>query len=105
MENDLSKMSAQQYHDNAARPDTTGALIAERGKTHGDFTDHARITQKIKNEMHAEPNWHRLDYCQKETLDMIAHKIGRILAGNPNFEDHWQDIAGYARLVADRCPK
>ena len=39
----------------------------------------------------------------KEALDMIAHKIGRICAGNPNFKDHWADIAGYAQLVADRC--
>ena len=31
---------------------------------------------------------------------MIAHKIGRILAGDPNHIDHWLDIAGYATLVA-----
>ncbi|WP_257617167.1 hypothetical protein [Campylobacter pinnipediorum] len=31
---------------------------------------------------------------------MIAHKIARILAGNPNYKDHWDDIAGYATLVS-----
>jgi hypothetical protein len=47
----------------------------------------------------------RLMDDQRETLDMIAHKIGRILAGDPNVEDHWKDIAGYATLSADRVRK
>jgi hypothetical protein len=38
---------------------------------------------------------------QRESLDMIAHKIARILNGNPNVHDHWHDIAGYATLVAN----
>jgi hypothetical protein len=33
---------------------------------------------------------------------MIAHKIGRILNGDPDYIDSWDDIAGYAKLVADR---
>jgi hypothetical protein len=49
-----------------------------------------------------QPGWSRLDHSQAEALDMIAHKIGRILAGDPNHADHWDDIAGYARLVARR---
>lgn len=36
---------------------------------------------------------------------MIAHKIGRILNGDPNYADSWIDIAGYAKLVADRLEK
>jgi len=34
--------------------------------------------------------------------DMIANKLGRILNGDPNYADSWMDIAGYAKLVADR---
>lgn len=45
----------------------------------------------------------KLDDVQRESLSMIFHKIGRILAGDPNFRDHWDDIAGYAKLAADRC--
>jgi hypothetical protein len=30
---------------------------------------------------------------------MIVHKIGRILNGDPNYDDSWADIAGYAQLV------
>ena len=81
------------------------ALIIERGKTHGDFTDHARITQNIKAMMYGETSYMSLTAPARESLEMIAHKIGRILAGDPNFRDHWADIAGYATLVAERCSK
>ena len=40
------------------------------------------------------------DY-QREGLEMIAHKISRILNGDPNYDDSWVDIAGYAQLVVD----
>jgi hypothetical protein len=33
---------------------------------------------------------------------MIAHKLGRIVNGDPNYVDSWVDIAGYATLVAKR---
>jgi hypothetical protein len=39
---------------------------------------------------------------QWEALEMIVHKIGRIVNGNPDVVDHWVDIAGYAKLVSDR---
>jgi hypothetical protein len=74
------------------------AILAERQKTHGDFTVHAEITQRIKDVMCQSPNWQFLSAAQKESLEMQAHKIGRILAGNPNHDDHWDDIAGYAKL-------
>ena len=78
------------------------ALLAERATTHGDYTNHAQYTQTIKNVCHNSPNWAKLEDHQKETLEMIAHKIGRILAGDPHFDDHWKDISGYAKLTADR---
>jgi hypothetical protein len=43
-----------------------------------------------------------LDADQLEALEMICHKIGRIVNGDPNYADSWIDIAGYAKLVADR---
>ena len=76
-------------------------LLTERGKTHGDYSEHADITQRTKDLWRSyESGWARLNYPQRETLDMIAHKVGRILAGNPNVKDHWDDTAGYARLVS-----
>lgn len=78
------------------------SLLIERGKTHGDYAEHAGITQALKAVMHNTPGWAKLNDMQRETLDMNAHKVGRILAGNANFPDHWDDIAGYARLVSQR---
>jgi hypothetical protein len=80
----------------------TRTILSARAKTHGDYTDHARVTQNIKRMMESEPGWQNLNDCQREALAIIAHKCGRILVGNPNFLDHWADIAGYATLVADR---
>ena len=74
-------------------------ILAERQKTHGDFSDHADVTQRIKMVMYNSMKWTSLTPSQRESLEMIAHKIGRILAGNPNYADHWRDIAGYATLI------
>jgi len=82
--------------------DATEALLAERGKTHGEYSDHARVTQAIKAVMVVSPNWAKLSEIQKETLEMNAHKVGRILSGDPDHLDHWDDIAGYAKLVSIR---
>jgi hypothetical protein len=46
-----------------------------------------------------------LDYDQKEALEMVAHKLGRIVNGDPNYLDSWVDIIGYTQLVLDRLKK
>lgn len=86
------------------------AMLADREKTHGAFSDHARITQRLKNviaeelvERH-ERGQPPLTDMQRESLDMIEHKVGRIIAGNPNEPDHWNDIAGYAVLPTKEMP-
>lgn len=78
------------------------ATLAERGNRYGSFDEHARITQNLKVAMADSPNWVKLTPDQKEALEMVAHKIGRILNGDPDYDDSWVDIAGYAKLVADR---
>lgn len=83
----------------------TREILSEREKTHGDYGSHAAITQALKDNMRSQISWASLPENQRETLEMIAHKIGRILAGDPDFRDHWADIAGYATLSADRCTK
>lgn len=79
----------------------TDKILQERGKTHGDYSEHAKMTQWLKRTMARGRNWEGLSDTQRETLDMIAHKVGRILAGDPDHVDHWDDIAGYAKLVAN----
>jgi hypothetical protein len=78
------------------------ATLTERGTRYGKFKDHAYITQKLKGVMFTYKLREELMDDQVEALEMIAHKIGRILNGDPNYADSWIDIAGYAKLVADR---
>ena len=75
--------------------------LEERGHRYGEYLNHAVITQDLKRVMHLTPNWSKLPSDQKETLEMIAHKIGRILNGDPMYHDSWHDIMGYAKLSAD----
>jgi transposase len=83
---------------------SVGTILAERGTKYGNFIDHARITQDLKGVMgeFLLDQGKRLDDDQIEALEMIFHKIGRILNGDPNYADSWIDIAGYATLVANR---
>ena len=78
------------------------AMLSEREKTHGNFRDHARCTQRLKSVLRDELEivGKTLSMEQQEALDMIFHKIGRMVAGNANFIDHWDDMAGYSTLVA-----
>lgn len=78
------------------------ATLIERGLKYGAFSEHARITQAMKRAMVDSPNWRKLEDDQKECLEMIAHKIGRILNGDPAYLDSWHDIIGYTRLVEAR---
>lgn len=76
--------------------------LAARGELYGEFTSHARITQDIKRAMVNSPRWGALQDDQKEALEMVAHKIGRILNGDCNYVDSWHDVIGYTRLVEMR---
>ena len=80
------------------------ATLTERGERYGKFIDHARLTMNMKSFLRDEADKRGKDlaYDQWEALDMICHKIGRIINGDPNYADSWIDIAGYAQLVADR---
>lgn len=80
------------------------STLAERGERYGAFDKHAEVTQAIKAIFRAEmgEKWNWLADDQKEALEMIAHKLGRIINGDPFYADSWVDIAGYATLVADR---
>ncbi len=83
-------------------PETVDQTLLERGKRYGSFKGHAYITQAIKDAMKDGTNWERLGTSHKEALEMIAHKMGRILNGDPDYADSWHDICGYAKLVEDQ---
>jgi hypothetical protein len=78
------------------------AILNERGSRYGNFLDHARITQNIKCAMENSRNWPTLPVDTREALEMVAHKIGRMLNGDPEYVDNVVDIIGYMQLVLDR---
>jgi hypothetical protein len=91
------------------------ATLAQRGSRYGDFTDHARLCQALQQELQefkpiSEPagavtKWEKLSPVQRQALTVIMDKVARILTGDPNYDDNWHDIQGYAKLVEDRLPK
>lgn len=91
---------------------TVAETLAQRGSRYGDFTDHAALCQQFKdtatgfipaNYTTSTP-WAELDPVKKQALEVIFDKIARILTGDPNYDDNWHDIQGYAKLVEDRLP-
>ena len=77
------------------------STLQQRGNRYGEFGEHARITQAIKRAYSDSPNWVSLSDDKREALEMVAHKIGRILNGDPEYADSWHDIIGYTKLVED----
>jgi hypothetical protein len=57
------------------------ATLDERGTRYGDFMGHAEITCELKGTIaqYAITRGKKLEVDQQEALDMICHKIGRIL--------------------------
>lgn len=94
----MRAVEAQEQSDSAT-------LLTERGSVHGDWLSQARCTSAIKAAMGGGNNYYTLPPEQREAIDMIAVKLGRILCGDPNHADHWRDIAGYATLAANALEK
>jgi len=78
--------------------------LKEREEKYGKFKDHSRISQNIKGAMN-DGRWGELSSDKKEALELIAHKIARVLNGDPDYADNWHDIAGYATLVENSLNK
>jgi hypothetical protein len=86
-------------------PEPIQSTLAERGARYGDFTDHAEIAEDLIQLMISRKGWNRCNPVQRQALRVIADKIARILNGDPNYDDNWRDISGYATLVLERLPK
>ncbi len=85
--------------------DNIESILAERKTQHGAFSHHARCSQKLKRVIQEElmlragRGQKPLTDQQLESLSMIEHKIARIIAGDPDHDDHWDDISGYAKIA------
>lgn len=78
-------------------------LLNERQKTHGTYQEVASIAQMFREIMRGTDGWQRMNDAQREALDSMASKFGRIGSGDPHFRDHWDDVAGYATLASSQC--
>ena len=83
-------------------------ILQSRRSTYGSFTDICSTSQQFKtlvrNTIHDRRSVDASLFTpyMLESLDMILHKIARIIHGNPRYADNWVDIIGYAKLVAER---
>lgn len=83
---------------------TVNVMLTKKEKTHGLYRETASLSQALKDVFRSGKNWSKLSDPQKESLEMVALKIARILNGNANHRDHWDDVAGYGALGGDASP-
>jgi len=78
--------------------------LTKRHGTYGYFIYLARVSQRLKKVLYNELAARKKDLApdQIEAIEMILHKIARIVNGDADHIDSWHDISGYATLVADR---
>lgn len=77
------------------------AVLTERGSRYGTFEHHAQLSQGLKAVMQSHSNFEKLPADMKESLEMIMHKVARIINGDATYKDSWTDIIGYAKLVEE----
>lgn len=99
--------SVEQYMENYrdAQRASVDDTLEQRGNRYGDYRNVAGISQDLKLVMLRSENWHKLEPFMQESLHMMANKLGRILSGDPYYDDSWHDIAGYATLVVKQLDK
>ena len=87
--------------------DPISKVLNERGARYGDFSDHASVCQGLKDVLIKHPSsmYNALTSDKKQALDVICDKIARILTGDPDYDDNWIDIQGYAKLAQERLRK
>lgn len=76
-------------------------MLTERGARYGEFENLAEISQGLKQIMKNAPSWCDMSHAQREALDMVCNKLGRILNGDPAYKDSWDDLIGYLTLAAN----
>lgn len=81
------------------------ALLSERQTTHGEFSHNAIYGQQLRSLFRSSPRWPEIPPVQREALDNIATKMSRILSGQADRIQHWEDVEGYARLAREACTR
>lgn len=74
-------------------------ILEERDSRYGGIIENATIGMDLVETMMATEGWKKLEPEMKYSMIMIAFKLSRVLAGDPNYDDNWKDISGYATLI------
>ena len=80
-------------------------VLEERGSTYGSFADNAELVQNLKRTLLKATYTQPLPTYQQEAIDMVFHKIARIVYGDRNYIENWRDIVGYTQLALDEVRK
>jgi hypothetical protein len=81
---------------------TPEELNKNRGGVYGPFLNNAIVAQAIKQALRHPCTKVTLPDDVREALDLIALKMSRIVTGDPEYLDNWDDIGGYVRCVSER---
>lgn len=76
-------------------------VLNQRQSTYGSFAKNAEVSQMLKYFMTQGTNYKQMPVAHREALEMIVHKVARIVNGDPNYIDNWIDICGYSQLVIE----
>lgn len=78
-------------------------ILTERGSKYGSFTRLSVYEQLLKDAIRNHPQWEQLRPFEKTAIEMILHKVARLVngGGGSNHLDTVIDIQGYAKLIQD----
>ena len=76
-------------------------MIRQKEAAYGGMHRQGELSQELKGVLHDHEGWHKLTGGQQEALDMVMHKVSRIVCGDNLYIDSWRDIAGYAQVIVD----
>jgi len=77
-------------------------VLNERASRYGTFADHANISQKLQEVLWDSPNWKNIPLDTRQAFVVVCDKMARALNGDPEYDDNFVDIIGYATLVLNR---
>lgn len=80
-------------------------VVVARDSSYGGFSGISTTCQSFKDIARTCPSWENLSPCEREGLDMIFHKITRILYSPNKIRDSWVDIGGYVRATLQALDK
>lgn len=72
--------------------------IIDRQKTHGSWPRYAEIAQELRGIVGSKKralSW-RMCASSEEAIEALLGKLARALSGDQYFDDHWDDMVGYA---------